>query len=87
MPIVCPSSCVATSAMAQLFHPGQLPKPLLNMSLPITISWKSTPLTSRVTFERQYPPIARMPLQPTGSVTSLQGSLKTMRLLPLQPAY
>lgn len=31
--------------------------------------------------------MARMPLQPTGSVTSLHGSLNTMRLLPVQPAY
>src|SRR5207244_4957088 len=64
-------------------HPLQ---PLLNVNLPMTIWLNVIPLTTVVAEVLQYPPIARMPLQLVGSVISLKGSLKTIRLA-VQPAH
>jgi hypothetical protein len=76
---------VATSATLHSFHPQQPAQPLLNMTLPLTMRRKVVPLTTRVLPEEQYPPMARMPAQPTGSSISPYGSLKATRLMELQP--
>src|SRR5262249_28287663 len=85
-PIVCPSSCVATSDRLHRFHPTQPAQPLLNVILPTRMRRKLVPLTVLVSDDEQKPPTARIPLQLDGSVTSLNGSLNMMRLPPSQPA-
>ena len=91
-PRVCPSSCVSTSDMLHCVHAPQTSHPLFIVTLPLTMRLKVVPLTTELLagmhglpLEVQKPPIARMPLQLVGSVISLNGSLKTTRLVP-QPA-
>ena len=91
-PMVCPISCVSTSDMLHCVHTAQTFQPLFIITLPLTMRLKVVPLTTGLLGGLhglpppvQNPPIARMPLQPLGSVISSNGSLKTMRLVP-QPA-
>jgi len=80
-PMVCPSSCVTTSARLHSVQTEHPPQPLLKVTLPVTICTNVVPLTTVVLLVEQYPPSASTPLQPLGSLTSLFGSLNTMRLM------
>src|SRR5262245_28631414 len=84
-PMVWPISCVATSARLHWFQAAQPPHPLLNTTLPTAIRENVVPFTTVEPLVEQNPPIAKMPLQPVVSVTSLDGSLKIMRFDPQPP--